>query len=163
MDIFHLKPYPMNYFHVHLKVADLHKSIAFYNALFNQDATVIKSDYAKWQLENPNVNFAISTADDRRPGLAHLGLEAENGTVLKQLYQQMKRAEGDITEEGDTVCCYAKSEKSWIEDPEGISWEVFYTYGETTFYGSGENTQKAPELMEHWKDHKQQANSCCGT
>ena len=152
----------MNYFHVHRKVADLSKSIAFYNALFNQDATVIKSDYAKWQLDNPHVNFAIFTADDRRPGLAHLGLQAENSTVLKQFYQQMKQAEGDIKEEGDTVCCYAKSEKSWIEDPEGIPWEVFYTYGEATFYGSGANAQKAPESMEHWKNHEQ-ANGCCGT
>jgi catechol 2,3-dioxygenase-like lactoylglutathione lyase family enzyme len=110
----------MNYFHVHLKVADLPKSIAFYNALFNREATVVKSDFAKWQLDNPQVNFAISAVEDRKPGLAHLGLQAENGTVLKQLYQQMKQAEGDIKEEGDTVCCYAKSEKSWIEDPEGI-------------------------------------------
>ena len=151
----------MNYFHVHLKVSDLPKSIAFYNALFNQEATVVKSDYAKWQLDNPQVNFAISTAEDRKPGLAHLGLQAENGTVLKQLYQQMKQAEGDIKEEGDTVCCYAKSEKSWIEDPEGISWEVFHTYGEATFYGSGENAKKAPESMDNWQDH-QKANSCCG-
>ena len=134
----------MNYFHVHLKVADLSKSIAFYNALFNQDATVIKNDYAKWQLDNPHVNFAISTADDRRPGLAHLGLQAENSTVLKQFYQHMKQAEGDIKEEGDTVCCYAKSEKSWIEDPEGISWEVFYTYGETTFMGVVKTPKKHP-------------------
>jgi len=100
-------------------------------------------------------------SSDRKPGLAHLGLQAENGTVLKQLYQQMKQAEGDIKEEGDTVCCYAKSEKSWIEDPEGISWEVFHTYGEATFYGSGENAKKAPESMDNWQDH-QKANSCCG-
>ena len=152
----------MNYFHVHLKVKDLAKSIAFYNALFNQETTLQKGDYAKWQLEEPRVNFAISTAAEGAEGIEHLGLQAESSADLQQLYAQIEKAEGDIREEGKTICCYAQSEKSWIEDPQGVSWEVFHIKGEATVYGTGEHAKKAPASMESWADNeKSAAPSCC--
>ena len=89
-------------------------------------------------------------------------MQAESSADLQQLYAQMEKAEGDIREEGKTICCYAQSEKSWIEDPQGVSWEVFHTKGEATVYGTGEHAKKAPASMESWADNeKSGAPSCC--
>ena len=126
----------MKRLHVHMAVADLDKSIRFYATLFAAEPTVVKPDYAKWMLDDPRVNFAISTRG-RAPGLDHLGIQVENSGELNEVYARLRNAGGNIIEQGQTACCYAKSEKSWIDDPAGISWETFLTTGESTNYGDG--------------------------
>ena len=126
----------MKRLHVHVAVNDLSQSIGFYSALFAAQPTVLKTDYAKWMLDDPRVNFAISTRG-REPGLDHLGIQVENQQELHEVYDRLRLAGGDIIEQGQTACCYAKSEKSWIDDPAGISWETFHTTGESTDYGDG--------------------------
>src|SRR5450631_1076493 len=125
----------MKRLHVHVSVNDLDKSIRFYNALFAAEPTVIKEDYAKWMLEDPRVNFAISQRGGAT-GVRHLGIQVEERGELDEVYSRLQRADGPVLEEGATTCCYAKSEKSWIEDPQGIEWETFLTSGESTVYGS---------------------------
>ncbi len=121
----------MKRMHVHVAVDDLQRSIGFYSALFAAEPAVTKDDYAKWML-----NFAISTRG-RQPGLDHLGIQAENDDELLEIYARLHKAGGNIVEQGQTACCYAKSEKSWIDDPVGISWETFLTTGESINYGDG--------------------------
>src|SRR5262245_18873571 len=124
----------MKRLHVHVAVDDLDRSIAFYSALFATTPAVAKPDYAKWMLDDPRVNFAISTRG-RQPGLDHLGIQVESKRELDDVYARLSSAGGSVLEEGSTTCCYAKSEKSWIEDPSGIAWEAFLTTGESTDYG----------------------------
>jgi catechol 2,3-dioxygenase-like lactoylglutathione lyase family enzyme len=119
----------MNRFHVHVGVTDIDASIRFYSTLFAAEPTVRKPDYAKWMLENPRVNFAISHG--RGPlGIHHLGIQAEDRAELDDVYGRLERADRPTLNEGETVCCYAKSEKSWVTDPQGISWETFLTQSE---------------------------------
>jgi predicted enzyme related to lactoylglutathione lyase len=126
----------MKRLHVHVAVENLSQSIGFYSALFAAQPAVIKTDYAKWMLDDPRVNFAISTRG-RQPGLDHLGIQVENADELQEVYARLRNAGGNIIEQGQTACCYAKSEKSWIDDPAGIAWETFLTTGESTTYGDG--------------------------
>ncbi len=146
----------MKRFHVHLRVKDLTESIRFYNALFHAEPSVQKGDYAKWMLSDPQLNFAISTGEGDA-GIRHLGLQADDAEGLKEIYQNLQQADGTILEEGDTTCCYAKSEKSWITDPQGVAWEAFYTYGESTVYGQGTHERVAPERMEAWNGNENAA------
>lgn len=127
----------MKRLHVHVSVKDLDASVRFYSRLFAADPTVRKSDYAKWMLENPRVNFAISERDGR-PGVQHLGIQVEDRGELAEVYERLRRAERPVVEEGETTCCYAFSEKSWIDDPQGVQWETFLTTGENTVYGTDE-------------------------
>lgn len=122
--------------HVHVAVDDLAKSIGFYSALFDAQPSVVKPDYAKWMLDDPRVNFAIS-ARGRAPGLDHLGIQVEDKAELNEVYARLRKAGGNIIEQGQTSCCYAQSEKSWIDDPSGIAWETFHTTGESITYGDG--------------------------
>jgi catechol 2,3-dioxygenase-like lactoylglutathione lyase family enzyme len=138
----------MKRLHVHVAVNDLPQSIGFYSALFAAQLlaaqpAVVKTDYAKWMLDDPRVNFAISTRG-REPGLDHLGIQVENAGELNEVYARLREAGGNIIEQGETACCYAKSEKSWIDDPAGIAWETFLTSGESITYGdgTGENTAR---------------------
>jgi predicted lactoylglutathione lyase len=137
--------------HVHVSVANIETAVGFYSALFATKPTVVKDDYAKWMLDDPRVNFAISTRG-RQPGLDHLGIQAESGEELKEIYARLHEAGGAVIEQGQTSCCYAKSEKSWIEDPSGISWETFFTTGESTDYGDGSGERVARVAHE---------KSCC--
>jgi len=132
----------MKRMHVHVAVENLQHSIGFYSALFDAEPVVIKPDYAKWMLEDPRVNFAISTRG-RDPGLDHLGIQVENKSELLEVYARLRRAGGTIIDQGETACCYAKSEKSWIDDPAGIAWETFHTTGESTDYGDGSGENEA--------------------
>jgi predicted enzyme related to lactoylglutathione lyase len=132
----------MKRMHVHVAVDDLPHSIAFYSALFAVRPSVVKTDYAKWILDDPRVNFAIS-ARGRRAGLDHLGIQVEDKNELNEVYTRLHEAGGDVIEQGQTNCCYAKSEKSWIEDPAGIAWETFLTTGESTNYGDGSGEREA--------------------
>jgi catechol 2,3-dioxygenase-like lactoylglutathione lyase family enzyme len=124
----------MKRLHVHVAVSDLPRSIGFYSALFAAQPSVVKPDYAKWMLDDPRVNFAISTRG-REPGLDHLGIQVENPGELNEVYARLREAGGTVIEQGQTACCYAKSEKSWIDDPAGISWETFLTSEGSTNYG----------------------------
>jgi catechol 2,3-dioxygenase-like lactoylglutathione lyase family enzyme len=127
----------MKRLHVHLSVADLNASVRFYSQLFAAEPAVLKVDYAKWILDDPRVNFAISQRDGR-PGVQHLGIQVESRTELTEVFERLERAQGLVIEEGETTCCYARGEKSWIDDPQGIKWETFLTTGESTVYGRDE-------------------------
>jgi catechol 2,3-dioxygenase-like lactoylglutathione lyase family enzyme len=130
----------MKRLHVHVAVDDLAQSVGFYSTLFAAEPAVLKADYAKWMLDDPRVNFAISSGQHARKGIEHLGIQAESTDELGQVYERLQRAERPVVEEGRTTCCYAKSEKSWIADPDGVVWEAFFTDGEATVYG------ESPEL-----------------
>ena len=132
----------MKRLHVHVAVSDIAQSIGFYSALFATKPDVVKADYAKWMLDDPRVNFAIS-ARGRQPGLDHLGIQVENPDELSDVYARLRQAGGNIIEQGQTACCYAKSEKSWIDDPAGIAWETFLTTGENITYGDGTGEREA--------------------
>ena len=125
----------MKRLHVHVGVEDLANSIRFYSTLFGSGPTVLKDDYAKWMLDDPRVNFAISEGNHARKGIEHLGIQVESREELSEVYGRLKEADRPVLEEGQTTCCYAKSEKSWISDPDGIVWEAFFTNGEATTYG----------------------------
>lgn len=124
----------MKRLHVHVGVSDLDRSIAFYSTLFGTAPSVTKGDYAKWMLDDPRVNFAISSGHARK-GVEHLGIQVEGREELTEVYARLKAADRPVLEEGQTNCCYAKSEKSWIADPDGVVWEAFHTHGETVTYG----------------------------
>jgi uncharacterized glyoxalase superfamily protein PhnB len=128
--------------HLHVAVENLEQAIGFYSALFAAKPVVIKADYAKWMLDDPRVNFAVSTRG-RTPGLDHLGIQVEDKAELKEVYARLQTAGGSVIEQGQTTCCYAKSEKSWIDDPAGIAWEAFLTTGESTDYGDGSGERVA--------------------
>ena len=125
----------MKRMHVHAKTRDLDGSIAFYSAMFGAEPTVVKPDYAKWQLDDPRVNFAISSGNHARKGIEHLGIQVESSEELSEVYGRLKASDRAVLDEGATTCCYAKSEKSWIADPDGVVWEAFHTSGEATVYG----------------------------
>jgi catechol-2,3-dioxygenase len=125
----------MKRLHVHVSVKDLSASTKFYRELFDAEPTVVKADYAKWMLDDPRVNFAISQRQ-KHTGVDHLGIQVEHRVELNEVYERLRRAEGPVINEGEKTCCYAQSEKSWIEDPQGIEWETFLTTGESTVYGT---------------------------
>ncbi len=123
----------MNRFHVHLNVSDLAASIRFYSELFAAEPAVRKPDYAKWMLDDPRVNFAISNTG-RAPGIDHLGIQAESADELAELGRRLQAAGSQIEPEPDALCCYAQSDKLWSHDPQGTRWESFHTTGEATTY-----------------------------
>jgi catechol 2,3-dioxygenase-like lactoylglutathione lyase family enzyme len=127
----------MKRFHVHVAVENLEASIRFYCELFAAEPVVRKPDYAKWMLEDPRVNFAISQRGEQT-GIRHLGIQVEDRVELGEVYDRLKRADRPVLEEGATTCCYAQSVKSWIEDPQGVKWETFLTTGDSTVYGTDE-------------------------
>jgi len=124
----------MRRFHVHLSVSDLKTSLNFYTNLFGQSPSVEKSDYAKWMLENPKVNFAISSRGHRE-GANHFGFQAETEEELFEMKILAENAAGKSIVQSKTTCCYAKSEKHWTMDPGGLAWEHFFTMGETQVFG----------------------------
>jgi len=118
----------MKRFHVHLHVDDLATSIGFYSKLFAAEPARREGDYAKWMLDDPPVNFAISTRG-ARPGIDHLGIQTDDAAELATLKARAEAADMALLDEGETTCCYARSEKHWITDPQGIAWEHFHTLG----------------------------------
>lgn len=124
----------MKRLHVHVSVDDLAQSVRFYSTLFAAEPAVTKADYAKWMLDDPRVNFAISTRSGGS-GLDHLGIQVETQGELQEVYGRLRQADRPVVEQSATTCCYAQSEKSWITDPQGVSWETFLTTGESTVYG----------------------------
>lgn len=140
----------MKRFHVHLHVDDLAASIGFYNRLFAAEPARHEADYAKWMLEDPPVNFAISTRG-RRPGIDHLGIQTDNAADLALLKDRARAADMALLDEGQTSCCYARSEKHWITDPQGIAWEHFHTLGDIPLFNESTAPGTAAEPA-----------ACCG-
>ena len=155
----------MSRFHVHLNVADLAASIRFYTELFGAQPTVRKDDYAKWMLEDPRVNFAISNTG-RAPGIDHLGIQVDEAAGLAELGRRLDAAGETAIPEDAAVCCYAKSDKLWTEDPQGVRWESFHTHGEaTTYYAADaacatDGTACTPNVRE-MKPKVDQGAACC--
>ena len=160
----------MKRLHVHVSVDDLAQSTRFYSTLFAAEPTVVKDDYVKWMLEDPRVNFAISARPGRAAGIAHLGIQVEDEAELAEVYDRLARAERPTIEAKGTTCCYAQSDKQWIADPQGVPWETFFTYGESTVYGEGSLARlKAvseaaccePEAIRRVAPEPEAASACC--
>jgi catechol 2,3-dioxygenase-like lactoylglutathione lyase family enzyme len=139
----------MKRLHLHVSVPDLAQSIQFYETLFGAAPTVVKDDYAKWMLDDPKVNLAISQRD-RAAGVDHVGIQVDSAAELGELADRLKSAGNLTIDQEATTCCYAQSDKSWVTDPAGVRWETFYTFGEATSYGEDEPLA-APT-----------ASACCG-
>jgi len=134
----------MKRFHVHVSVSDLQQSIRFYSALFATQPTVLKDDYAKWMLDDPRVNFAISTCS-AKSGVDHLGIQAEDSAELEDLGARLAQADVALTAQKNASCCYAKSDKYWTIDPQGVAWESFHTLESAPVYGSDTRKVAAPK------------------
>ncbi len=134
----------MKRFHIHVGVKDLNQSIQFYSSLFGQKPTKVKDDYAKWMLEDPRLNFAISTRANSY-GVDHLGIQVDESSELHELTERLKKADLGVYDEGSTTCCYAESEKAWVKDPAGIAWEAYHTMNDAEIFS----------------EKKQVASACC--
>lgn len=141
----------MKRFHVHVGVDDLAAATSFYSTLFGARPSVEKPDYAKWMLDDPRVNFAISMRG-AAPGLDHLGIQVDAPEELAAVHARLEHAGEAIADKGETTCCYARSDKGWVVDPAGLSWETFRTFGEATTYGSRKASAQA---------EPQDSASCC--
>ena len=131
----------MKRFHVHVAVDDLEEGIAFYSKLFGTQPAVQKPDYAKWMIEDPRLNFAIS-ARGAKTGLNHLGFQLDSDEEFKAMHAQLGAADAGLVEETGANCCYAKSDKYWVTDPAGIAWEAYHTLGSIPMFGADEATGK---------------------
>lgn len=126
----------MKRFHMHMAVEDIEKNVQFYSTLFGAEPTVRKADYAKWMLEDPRVNFAISKRG-AKSGLDHVGIQVDNDVELEDIHSRLARADQEMLEQKGTSCCYAKSDKYWVQDPQGVAWEAYHTLGEVPVFGDG--------------------------
>ncbi len=131
----------MKRFHIHVGVANLQRSIAFYSALFDAPPNVLEPDYAKWMLDDPRLNFAISPGP--QPGVDHVGVQAEGDAEFQELRARLAAADLALAEQPDVVCCYARSAKAWLRDPDGLPWETFVTRGAATQYGDAPAEHRA--------------------
>lgn len=139
----------MKRLHVHVSVDKLGPSIAFYSAMFGAEPIVQKPDYAKWLLDDPRVNFAISLKDDNSKGLNHLGIQVDSDEELNEVYDRLGRANIDSQAESCARCCYAESDKHWAVDPTGIIWEAYRTMGSIAVYGEDRGKQVSTRLEEN--------------
>lgn len=141
----------MKRLHLHVAVEDLDRSIGFYSTLFGAQPVVTKDDYAKWMLDDPRMNFAISMRG-RAGGVDHVGIQVDAPAELDELAARLKAA-GEVTfDQEATTCCYAKSDKAWVTDPSGVRWETFFTFDDATTYGE----DPAPDAA------AVETSSCCG-
>jgi catechol 2,3-dioxygenase-like lactoylglutathione lyase family enzyme len=148
----------MNRFHVHVAVPDLQESIRFYSAMFGSEPSVVKDDYAKWMLEDPRVNFAISKRGSN-VGINHLGFQAESDDELERIRARLDAASSTaVVEEKNASCCYARSDKYWVQDPAGIAWESFRTLGSIPFFGSSTGE---PAAASGCGSAGEEAGGCC--
>ena len=141
----------MKRLHIHIGVKDMDESIRFYSALFGESPSKQKDDYAKWMLDDPHVNFAISTRVGTQ-GLDHMGIQVDHPTELEALRNQMSEANISTHSDGETTCCYAKSEKSWVQDPNGLAWEAYHTMEDVQIFS--ENSQTS-------EPDSQKTDACC--
>ncbi|PWU21400.1 MAG: glyoxalase/bleomycin resistance/dioxygenase family protein [Bdellovibrio sp.] len=130
----------MKRFHMHVGVKNLNEAVQFYSTLFGQKPTKLKDDYAKWMLEDPRVNFAISTRATTT-GVDHIGIQVENPEELSEITERLKKADLRVFDEGETTCCYAQSNKAWVEDPAGIAWEAYQNMGEAEMFAKKQKEQ----------------------
>ena len=151
----------MKRLHVHVSVYDLNTSVRFYTTLFASEPAVTKPDYAKWMLDDPRLNFAIS-ARGGTAGIDHLGIQVETPAELDEVYARLRQADRPVLEEGATTCCYAKSEKAWITDPQGLSWETFLTNGKSTSYGDSVDLGQVRTASGGLRPEAPEAGGCCG-
>lgn len=128
----------MKRMHVHVGVKNIDEAVSFYSALFGAQPDKQMPDYAKWMLEDPKLNFAISTRSGKE-GVEHLGIQVDNEAELSEMRKRISKAELDVIEEGETVCCYAESDKSWVQDPAGIAWEAYHTMGDAELFSAKDN------------------------
>ncbi len=156
----------MKRFHVHLHVDNLAKSIGFYSQLFAAEPVRVEGDYAKWMLDDPRINFAISTRGDK-PGIDHLGFQTDDAAELAELKERAEAADMALLDEGTTTCCYARSDKHWVTDPQGIAWEQFHTLGNIPVFSEGKSGNDAQACCTPAVRGKpvgiavKTANSCC--
>jgi catechol 2,3-dioxygenase-like lactoylglutathione lyase family enzyme len=143
----------MKRFHAHVRVNDLESSVRFYSRLFGTEPAILKTDYAKWMLDDPRVNFAI-TAGSAPAGLDHLGLQVESDEDLAIIARRLNAAGQSVVKQENAACCYARGNKGWVSDPSGISWETFHTFGENTVYGNDLAPRPTASKL-------QDADSCC--
>ncbi|PHM20461.1 MAG: glyoxalase/bleomycin resistance/dioxygenase family protein [Curvibacter sp. PD_MW3] len=151
----------MKRFHVHVHVDDIAKSIAFYSKLFAAEPARIESDYAKWMLEDPRVNFAISTRGTT-PGVDHLGFQVDDSSELDELKGRAQAADMTLLDEGATTCCYARSEKHWVTDPQGIAWEHFHTLGNIPMFNESSKATASGECCSPTDTAASAQTACCG-
>jgi hypothetical protein len=150
----------MKRFHVHVHVDDLAKNIAFYNAMFARQPARTESDYAKWMLDDPPVNFAIS-ARGRGTGVDHLGIQVDSQEELAALRANAARADMTVVDEGGTTCCYARSDKYWVTDPQGVAWEQFHTLDSIPTFSETRAAAGACCAAAPAGSGKQAAKACC--
>ena len=155
----------MKRFHINLCVSDLEKSITFYNSLFAQEPTVAKPDYAKWMLEDPRINFSITTHGSQK-GIDHVGLQSDDKEEFEALRDRLQEADLSTFEQPDVVCCYARSSKSWVRDPDEVAWETFVSHGTSSLFDhSAESDQTHAANQQVVKNHccvtSSEQASCC--
>lgn len=153
----------MNRFHVHVRVEDLSRSVRFYSTLFGAAPAVVKDDYAKWMLEDPRVNFAISNHGESGAGIDHLGIQVSTREELGALAGRLKDAGESTFDQTNTSCCYAKSDKSWVADPSGVRWETFHTFGTSTTYGEADalSVMEPAKLASTTQESTKAPSACC--
>lgn len=154
----------MKRMHLHLGVDNMDQSIAFYSALFAAEPTVEKDDYAKWMLDDPRINFAITPTTHTAKGIEHIGIQVDSVDELNEVGARLKSAGRPVLEEAATTCCYAQSSKNWITDPDGVIWETFLTTGAATDYGNKEPVATGMAqlaALETAKADGSQTGSCC--
>ena len=152
----------MKRFHVNVTVDDLAESTRFYSLLFDREPTVMKDDYAKWMLDDPRINFSIATGG-AVSGINHVGIQAESMQELEDIQSRLQQAGTAIFDQPQAECCYAKSAKTWVRDPSNVSWETFFTYGESTVYGEDRAPAVGPPEGEQIEQAccNQAEDSCC--
>jgi catechol-2,3-dioxygenase len=150
----------MKRFHLHIGVNDLEKSVKFYSTLFGQEPAKVKNDYAKWMLEDPRINFAISTRS-KKLGLDHLGIQVDENEELKEITARLKNADLGVFDEGETTCCYAKSEKAWVQDPAGIAWETYQTMEDAEMFSEKKEATDKSDSACCAPTPKSSKSSCC--
>lgn len=156
----------MKRMHINLTTADLPRSVAFYTELFEHAPTVLEADYAKWSLEDPRVNFSLSTHGGK-PGIDHLGMEADGTAEFERLRARLRDSTSEVFEQPDVTCCYANSSKAWVRDPDGVAWETFITHGANATYGDGSAERAATGDEEAVQaacciGAAPQSRACCG-
>ena len=149
----------MKRFHVHVAVPDLQQSIRFYSTLFGSEPAVVKTDYAKWMLEDPRLNFAISQRGGGS-GINHLGFQVDDAAELTALHSRLQAADAGVVAEKNVSCCYARSDKYWVSDPAGVPWESFHSLGTVPFFNGDSATDEKGACCEPAADAKPQA-ACC--
>lgn len=148
----------MKRFHIHVGVKNLNESVQFYSTLFGQKPSKLKEDYAKWMLDDPRLNFAISTRSNEQ-GVDHLGIQVENPEELTEITERLKNADLGVYDEGETTCCYAESNKAWVKDPSGVAWEAYQNMSDANVFSEAKKEEKSegeccvPDESE---------TSCCG-